>query len=116
MVTRNDLAMEITYGEFNDVINNTPQIVVVNFFAEWCMPCLMLSPVIEDLAKELSGIKFVKINIDDNEELADNHNISTIPCLIIFKKGKEIDRLVGARTYEAIEERLRKHIFCNKAG
>lgn len=111
MVTRkNDSAMEITNHEFNDIINNSHKLVVVDFFADWCMPCLMIAPVIEELADEMKDVKFVKINIDDNKELSRKYEIRSIPCLIIFKDGKEVDRIIGNRTGEEIERRIRSFL------
>ena len=110
MVSRNETAMEITDKEFNEIINNSHKLVVVDFFAEWCMPCLMLSPIIEDLAEEIKEVKFVKINSDDNKGLVGKYNIMSIPCLIVFKDGKEIDRIVGAHSAEFIEEKIRNYL------
>jgi len=109
MVARNDSAIEITCEEFSNLINNSHKLVVVDFFAEWCMPCLMLAPVIEDLAEteSMKEVKFAKINIDDNQELARKHNITSIPCLIVFKKGKEVGRIIGNQTAESIERKIR---------
>ena len=106
MVAKNDSAMEVTEQEFDELINNSHKLVVVDFFAEWCMPCLMIAPVIEELAKEMKQVKFVKINLDDNQELARKYNVSSIPCLIIFKDGKAIDRIIGAQPRENIEKKI----------
>ena len=106
MAARNDQAMEITDEEFSEVINNSHRLVVVDFFAEWCMPCLMLSPIIEDLAEKMKEVKFVKINTDDNPEISKKYGISSIPCLIIFKDGKEVERLVGYREKEQLISEL----------
>lgn len=97
---------EVTHEEFEDILK-TNEIVVVNFFAEWHMPCIMLAPVIEDLAEELKHIKFVKINIDDNEELKQKHNVSTMPCIIIIKSGQEIMRITGSHACDVLEEKIR---------
>jgi len=107
MVAKNDSEMEITDEEFHDIVNNSHKLVVVDFFAEWCMPCLMISPIIEDLASEMKEVKFVKINVDDNSELAQKHNVSSIPCLVVFKNGCETCRVVGAHSAEVIEEKVR---------
>jgi len=106
MVARNDSAMEVTNEEFGSIINNSHKLVVVDFFAEWCMPCLMVAPVIEELAKEMKDVKFVKINLDDNQELAHKYKISSIPCLVIFKDGEAVDRIVGAQPRENIEGKI----------
>ena len=110
MVAHNDSAMEITEQEFSEIINNSHKVVVVDFFAEWCMPCLMLSPVVEDLAESMKEVKFTKINIDDNEMLARKYRISSIPCLIVFKGGEEVDRIVGNQTQEVIEEKVKGYL------
>ena len=111
-MARNESAMEATEEEFDRIINNSHKLVVVDFYAEWCMPCVMLAPVIEELAefKSMKEVKFTKVNIDDNSELARKYNVSSIPCLIIFKKGKEAGRIMGAQTAEVIEEKIKKFL------
>jgi thioredoxin 1 len=107
VLEKNDPETEITDEEFNEIINNSHKVVVVDFFAEWCMPCLMLAPIIEDLAEQMKDVKFVKINVDDNEALSGKYKISSIPCLIIFKEGKEVDRIIGAHSSEIIENKIK---------
>lgn len=79
-----------------DVLNsNVP--VFVDFWAEWCGPCRVIGPVIDELAKEYDGsVRFVKINVDENAELADRYGIQAIPTLIIFKNGQPVNRMIGA--------------------
>jgi len=110
MESRNIADMEITEEDFNKIINNSHKLVIVDFFAEWCMPCLMLSPIIEDLAENMKEVKFVKINTEDNEELARKYGISSIPCLIVFKDGKEVERIIGSHSAEVIEKKIRGHM------
>jgi len=110
MVARTESAMEITNEEFNEIINNSHKLVVVDFFAEWCMPCVMLAPVIDELAETMKDVKFVKINVEDNKELSRKYNISSIPCLIIFKDGEEVDRIIGGKSGEEIEEKIREFL------
>lgn len=109
MVANNDKAVEISSNEFEETINNSEKPVVVDFYAEWCMPCLMMAPVLEELAGKFKTIKFVKINIDENSQLSSRFNISSIPCLIIFKNGKEADRIIGALPQEVLEEKIKIH-------
>jgi len=110
MVAKNDSEMEITNQEFNEIIGNGHKLVLVDFFAEWCMPCLMLAPIIDELATKIKEVKFVKINVDDNQEISSKYSISSIPCLIIFKDGKEVERIVGAQDSDAIEEKIKSHL------
>ena len=92
--------------------NETKMFVANDIIHHNCMPCIMLAPIIEELAdsESMKQVKFTKINIDDNQELANKYKITSIPCLIVFKQGKEIDRIVGNQTQEAIEEKIKKHL------
>ncbi len=108
MAVNNDKAIEISSNEFEDTINSK-EVVIVDFYAEWCMPCLMLAPIFEELAEKFKDIKFARINVDENKELANKFNISSIPCLVVFKQGKEVERILGALPAEILEEKLMKY-------
>lgn len=110
MDAKTESQMDVTDEEFNEIVNNSHKIVVVDFFAEWCMPCLMISPIIDELSESMNEVKFVKMNIDENKDLAANLNVSSIPCIIIFKEGKEVDRLIGAQPQEAIEDKIKAQL------
>ncbi|MEK6859246.1 MAG: thioredoxin domain-containing protein [Nanoarchaeota archaeon] len=87
--------------------NETKMFVANEIINHNCMPCLMMSPVIEELAENMKEVKFVKINVDDNQELSQKYKISSIPCLIIFKNGKEAERIIGAHSSDIIEKKLK---------
>jgi thioredoxin 1 len=110
MESENIADMEISEEEFGKIINSSHKLVVVDFFAEWCMPCLMQSPIIEDLATQLKEVKFIKIDKENSPEIACKHNISNIPCLVVFKEGKEVERLVGTHSADIIEKKIRDHL------
>lgn len=98
---------EIDNKEFDAFIKKN--IVIIDFYAEWCMPCLMMAPIIETLASEYYGkITFGKINIDDNKEVASKYKIMSIPSLVVFKKGAIVDKIVGALSYEILSEKIKK--------
>ena len=99
---------EISGNEFDSIISKP--LVLIDFFAEWCMPCVMMAPVIEELNEKLKNVKFAKVNVDDNSELARKFKVMSIPCLIIFKQGKEVERITGSVPAEVIEEKLKKHL------
>ena len=83
--------------------SNEEKPVLVDFYADWCGPCNAMSPVIEELAKELEGkAKVGKINVDENSDIAVEYNVMSIPTLIVFKNGKEEKRLVGLRDKEEL--------------
>jgi thioredoxin 1 len=109
-MVQNYSASEVTENEFNKIINNSHKLVVVDFYAEWCMPCLMMSPILEDLSEQMKEVKFVKVNTEDNEKLSQKFKISSIPCLIIFKNGKEVGRIIGAHSADVIEEKIRGYL------
>lgn len=83
---------------------------LVDFYADWCGPCKQLSPVIEELEKELPPVVFGKLNVDHHQELAALHGVMSIPCLILFKEGKEIDRIVGFYPKQRLKQELEKFV------
>ncbi len=87
---------ELNFMNFDDFVS-THQNCVVDFWAEWCGPCRMLSPVVKELAAEYAGkVVFAKVNVDENDVLASRFGISAIPALLFFKNGNPVDALVGA--------------------
>ncbi|MCX8174934.1 MAG: thioredoxin [Candidatus Micrarchaeota archaeon] len=78
--------------------------VLVDFWAEWCGPCRMLAPVFESLSGEIKGVKFAKVNVDQEPQLAERFEVSSIPTLVLLKDGREVARRVGAATKEALRE------------
>ena len=95
--------IKITKENFNDEVMNSDIPVLLDFWAEWCGPCMMLSPVIEEIAKEYDEkLKVGKINVDEEVELSSAFKISGIPCVFILNKGEIIETFVGYKTKEAI--------------
>ena len=101
------MAQVINSEEFNNLVENTEGIAVVDFFATWCGPCKMLSPIINEVAKEYEGAKFVKLNIDEEQYLAIKYNVMSIPTLVVFNNGQEIKRSVGLIGKEEILDLLK---------
>jgi len=90
---------------------DTPDLVVVDFWAPWCMPCKIFAPVLEELSDELDGkATFCKVNIDDNADLAQKYNISSIPTVVLFKSGEAEDQFVGVKSKEFVMEAVSKHL------
>jgi thioredoxin 1 len=102
--------IHITDSNFNEITKKNP-LVLIDFFADWCMPCRMMAPVIEELAKEYAGKVLVgKINVDENPATADRFQVFSIPTLIIMKAGEEVDRIVGFVPKSQVEARLKKYL------
>lgn len=91
---------------FENLINN--DVVLVDFFANWCGPCKMLSPVLNDIASERSNVKIVKVDVDKNEELAKKYGIMSIPTLLLFKNGQVIDKHIGYISKDMLIEMIGK--------
>jgi thioredoxin 1 len=89
--------LQISDASFNDEVLKSSIPVVVDFWAEWCGPCRMIAPLLEEIAQEYSGrIKIVKINVDENSEVPNNFGIRGIPTLILFQGGKAVATKIGA--------------------
>lgn len=94
--------MKITKDQFENVINNN-EVVLVDFFATWCGPCKMLAPVIEELSEmNLPNTVICKVDVDEERELANMFNISSIPTIIVFKNGKAERQALGYRTKDQL--------------
>jgi thioredoxin len=98
----------VTDGDFESQVLNADEVVLVEFWAGWCAPCRMIAPVVEDLANELGArVRFAKMDIDANPEVANRLGIMSIPTLIIFKGGQAADRTVGYRSNLKIDLKLK---------
>jgi thioredoxin 1 len=105
----NNNVPELTNGEFESFIKSG--VVLIDFFTEWCMPCLMMAPVIEELSGKFHGkIKFGKVNIDDNPKIAQKFHVTSIPTFILFKEGNSIKQFVGSMADEEFKEELKQFI------
>ena len=100
---------ELTGKKFDEFTKSG--LVFVDFFAEWCMPCVMMGPIVEEVSESFKGkIKFGKVNVGENESLARKFNVSSIPNFVLLKDGKPIEQFVGAMDADELESRLRKFL------
>lgn len=96
-------AMEVSKNDFAKEVLEAEGTVLVDFWASWCAPCRMLAPVIDEVAKEMTDVKVCKVNVDDEQELAQKYGVMSIPTLIVFKGGQEVKRSMGFIPKEAIK-------------
>jgi len=101
--------VDLSESNFQEAVNGHP-LVVVDFWAPWCGPCKVVSPVLEQLAVEMAGkATFFKLNVDDNPTVSQQFGIQGIPTIMIFKDGKPVDGIVGAAPKQMIEARIRTY-------
>lgn len=96
------MAIQVTNSNFDTEVLQSGKPVLIDFYANWCMPCKMLAPVIEEISNELSDAKVCKIDIDEEPELAQRFQVMSIPTLVIMKEGKVVNTVVGARPKQEI--------------
>ncbi len=107
--TVNEIKAIETMASFNDIINgNTP--VLVDFYADWCAPCKMMAPIMQQVSKDLEGkVKVIKVNVDKNEDAARKYQIRSIPTMILFKNGKAVWQGVGVMQANQIKAIIEKN-------
>ena len=101
------MANTFTTANFNEEVLQSDIPVLVDFWASWCMPCKMLTPVSEELAEEAEGYKVGKVNVDEEPELARQYNVMSIPTVLVFKGGQVVKQSVGVQPKEALEDMVR---------
>ena len=106
-----DVVIQVTEQTFQAEVLGADRAVLVDFWAEWCVPCHMVSPVVEEIARDhAETMKAVKLNVDDNPETARRYGVMSIPTLIVFRAGEERARLIGARGKDAILREIEPHL------
>lgn len=106
----NKPVVDLTDATFTEAVQNHP-LVVVDCWAPWCQPCLFVSPVVEEIAQDYVGrIFFGKLNVDNNRNIAVQHQIMSIPTLLVFKNGKLVDQIIGAMPRKMLEPKIIQHL------
>ena len=101
----------VTDASFDNDVLKASEPVVVDFWAEWCGPCKMIGPALEEISAEMNGkVKIAKLNVDENQQISLNYQVMSIPTMILFQGGQEKRRLVGARSKAQLEAELAEFI------
>ncbi len=105
------MALELTDTNFQEKVLDGKGVTLVDFWAEWCGPCRMVAPIIEELASEYEGKAIIgKVDVDENPDVAMKFNIRSIPTILILKDGEVVDKQVGATTKQKLTEKLEAHL------
>jgi thioredoxin 1 len=105
------MAKAITQREWQAEVLNSATPVLVDFWAVWCGPCRLITPIVEELARQYEGkLKVYKVDVDQEQSLAMQYGIMSIPTLLLFKNGQVVEQIVGALPKGAIEQRIAKHL------
>ena len=104
------MAKVINSNEFKNQVLDSSDVVMVDFFAEWCGPCKMLAPVLEELSSEMAGrAKILKVDVDKSPDLARKYGISGVPTVMVFRNGAPVDKMVGFQPKQVLKSKLDKH-------
>lgn len=103
-------AVHIGKDEFEDKVLKSDSPVLVDFYADWCGPCKMAAPVLDELSEEQDAVKIMKVNVDENQELAQEHGVMSIPTVVLFNNGEEENRKIGFAGKAGYEEILQDHL------
>ncbi len=102
--------MDLNQDNFDATVLQADKPVLIDFWAPWCGPCKVMSPVVEELAGEMEGVTIAKVNVDDNPALAQQFNVLSIPTFLVFKGGQVVEQFSGSMGKEALKEKLEKHV------
>ena len=105
------MAKVINKNEFESEVLKSTDVVLIDFFAEWCGPCKMLAPAVEDISNEMAGkAKVFKIDVDKEGSIAQKYGIMSVPTVLIFQNGKPVDKMVGFQPKDILKSKLEKYI------
>jgi len=105
------MALEFTDTNFKETVLDKEGVAVVDFWAEWCGPCRMITPIIEELAKEYDGkVTIGKLNVDHNQEVSMKYGIRSIPTILIIKNGEVVEKQVGVTSKQALSTKIEAHL------
>jgi thioredoxin 1 len=103
--------VELTESNFDQEVIKSDLPMLIDFWAEWCGPCKVIAPIIEELANEYEGkLKVGKVDVDNHQQIAMQYGIRSIPTLLIFKKGKVVEQIIGAAPKKVLADKLSKHL------
>ncbi|MEF8847264.1 MAG: thioredoxin [Candidatus Paceibacterota bacterium] len=104
------MPIKVSDQNFEEEVLNADKLVLVDFWADWCKPCEMIAPIVEKLDDNLDELKVAKLDVDDNQKTASKYGINGIPSLLLFEDGEKIEKFVGVKPYEELEEAVKQQL------
>lgn len=102
--------VQLSAESFQAEVLQSDQLVFVDFYADWCGPCKMIAPIVDQLSGEFEAVKFTKLNVDQAQDIAANYGIASIPTMLLFKNGEKVDQAVGALPKAQLQEFVQKNL------
>ena len=104
-----EAVQELTNSMFDEFIKEG--VVLIDFFADWCMPCLMMAPILDEVGEKMRGkVKIGKVDVGENQDIASKFGVSSIPNFVLFKDGEVVEQFTGSMPAEELENKLKKHL------
>lgn len=103
------MVKDIKENEFNDLMQEKDKLIIIDCFAQWCMPCKMFAPILENISEENPDVVFAKLDIDENEEVVTKYSIEAVPTILFIKNGNVINQEIGVRSQSEMIELINKY-------
>lgn len=100
---------QVNTDKFNELVNSSDKLIIADFYADWCGPCKMIAPVLQDISEEVDNVTILKVNVDNEPSLSAQYGVRNIPTILFFKGGEIVDKIVGAQPKKNFMELIEKH-------
>lgn len=100
---------QVNTDKFNELVNSSDELIIADFYADWCGPCKMIAPILQEISEEVDNVTILKVNVDNESSLAAQYGVRNIPTILFFKGGEIVDKIVGAQAKKNFMELISKN-------